>query len=217
MPPDKGSPSTDAQAALGWALRERLLSLGYHAFLHCMADLLTALGYEDVQLSGRTNWKGRNAHGGYDLMALLPSPPGRRRVIAQVKQYPPERLLFQRSIDELRGACLRTGASEAMLITTSGFSPTLRPPLLASTPLAPVRLIDGEGLIGLLIRHGIGVKEAPHPCLDTAYFERLQSHFPGSGRPLYDTCSFLVTLSLPRPAANTKAAGAKDIPKPPRW
>jgi hypothetical protein len=54
-------------------LRARLLHLNFHAFAHGMSDLLKAVGFDTVELAGRTNWKGRNKEGGYDLLALAPN------------------------------------------------------------------------------------------------------------------------------------------------
>ena len=151
-------------------LRGRLLELDFPAFAHCVCRLLDALGYENTQPNGRREWKGYNrpGGGGYDLEATLPGGLTPRRVIAQVKQYD-ALAVHQRSVDELRGACLRAGASEAVLVTTSTFSEVVRrsgfgrefaaSPEVASILVAPVRLIDGEELMRLLIRYRLGVRE----------------------------------------------------------
>ena len=102
-------------------LRRRLLALSYHAFARCLCLLLARLGYEDARPAGRTRWKGHNREGGYDIEAWLPVGITRRRVVVQAKQFD-ARPVFQRSVDELRGTCLRAGAAEALLITTSAFS-----------------------------------------------------------------------------------------------
>ncbi len=146
-----------------------LLDLDFPAFALCLCRLLQALGYQDVHLAGRREWKGYNTPGGggYDLEATLPGSllPGSlspRRVIAQIKQFDGLHV-HQRSVDELRGTCLRVGAAEALLITTSAFSKVVRAgdaaPSSAGSPVAPVRLMGGDKLIALLIRHRLGVKE----------------------------------------------------------
>jgi len=141
----------------------RLLDLDFPAFAFCVCRLLEALGYQDVHLAGRREWKGYNkpGGGGYDLEATLPGSLSSRRIIAQIKQFDGLRV-HQRSVDELRGACLRVGAAEALLLTTSAFSKVARTgaaaPVGAGSPFVPVCLIDGEELAALLIRHGIGVK-----------------------------------------------------------
>ncbi len=161
---------TPEEQRLADQLHCRLLDLDFSAFALCLCRLLDALGYRDVHLAGRREWKGYNkpGGGGYDLGATLPrgllpltagmSP---RRVIAQIKQFDGLRV-HQRSVDELRGTCLRVGAAEALLITTSAFSKVARAgaaaPGGAGSPFVPVRLMDGDELAALLIRHQIGVK-----------------------------------------------------------
>lgn len=147
----------------------RLLDLDFPAFALCLCRLLHILGYQDVHLAGRREWKGYNkpGGGGYDLEAtlpgsLLPGSPSTRRVVVQIKQFDGLRV-HQRNVDELRGTCLRVGAAEALLITTSAFSKVARAgaaaPGGAGSLFAPVRLMDGEELIALMIRHHLGVKE----------------------------------------------------------
>jgi len=152
-----------AEQRLADRLHCRLLDLDFPAFAFCVCRLLEALGYQDVHLAGRREWKGYNkpGGGGYDLEATLPGSLSSRRIIAQIKQFDGLRV-HQRSVDELRGACLRVGAAEALLITTSAFSKVARAgaaaPGGAGSPVAPVRLMDGDELAALLIRHQIGVK-----------------------------------------------------------
>ena len=145
-------------------LRQCLLALDYPAFARCICVLLEALGYEEARPAGRQEWKGYNrpGGGGYDLEAVLPGGIVPRPVVAQIKQFDGLRV-HQRSVDELRGACLRAGAAEALLITTSAFSDVVRRRAASSEPaqslVAPVRLLDGRELLGLLIRHRLGVVE----------------------------------------------------------
>lgn len=196
-------------------LRRRLLALNYHAFAQCICHLLGKLGYEDVRLTGRTEWKGRNHAGGYDIEALLPAGIGRRRVIVQAKQY--DTLpVFQRSVDEVRGTCLRAGASEAVLITTSAFSSAVRQKADdQSDQIAPVRLVGGETLLDLLVLHRIGVREAGmrRVTLDEVYFESLSHACTGSRprtlpRPEDGRC-WVVTIHVDR----GNAAGGNITPR----
>ncbi len=166
--------NTPYEQCLAEQFQCRLLDLDFPAFALCVCRLLEALGYQDVHLAGRREWKGYNkpGGGGYDLEAtlpgsllpgsLLPSSLSSRRVIAQIKQFDGLHV-HQRSVDELRGTCLRVGAAEALLITTSAFSKVARAgvaaPLSAGSPFAPVRLMDGNELIALLIHYRLGIKE----------------------------------------------------------
>jgi hypothetical protein len=177
-------------------LRQHLLDLNFHAFCRCLCLLLTELGYEDARPAGRVDWKGRNRGGGYDIEAWLPGGFARRKVVAVAKQFD-DQPVYQRMVDELRGAALRSGAAEAVLITTGAFSPVA---LLGqagqqgreqgdSSIVVPARLIDGEELLDLLLAHGIGVREEPAGAakrarlrLDEDLFDGLSRACPGNGR-----------------------------------
>lgn len=190
-------------AALRPALRERLLSLNFHAFARVVAHLLERTGYEQVRLAGRTDWKGHNGKAGasgYDLLAVLPagplggrdSAPSRRRVIAQLKQFGPDQSVYQRNVDELRGVALRSGAAEALLVTTGRFSPAVRAGQVQAAPLIPVRLVGGDELLDLLIARRVGVRvgsagnngNAGNAALevDAAWFDGLERDSDGNGR-----------------------------------
>jgi len=208
-------------------LRRQMLALSYHAFAQCLCLLLSKIGYEDAGLSGRTGWKGRNREGGYDIEAWLPAGVGRRRVVVQAKQF--DALpVFQRSVDELRGTCLRAGAAEALLITTSAFSPVVeRHAAEAPMPVAPVRLLDGDALLDLLLRHRVGVWEEAGATpdeplrlgIDRAFFHDLSHDFAGNGRravvprPRGGTAPrWLVTIQVASPGfAHPKRGGGKRI------
>ncbi len=191
------SPRNPQDNELRQQLQARLLSLPFTAFACCVGDLLTAEGYRNIRLAGRAWYRGRNKEGGYDLEASLPSKPSNRthpakvgrpphqKVIVQIKQFAPDLRVYVRTFDELRGACLRTGAAEALLVTTSAFSPTLRKIAAAlclhSNVLAPVHLIDGDELVDRLIHQKIGIYEEGGDCtVDEAYFD----HLSDGGRPL---------------------------------
>ena len=166
-------------------LRRRLLALRYEAFAHCLCTLLGRLGYRDVRPAGRTAWRGRNQCGGHDIEASVPAGVASRRVIAQLKQYA---LLpvHQRQVDELRGACLRAGAAEALLITTAGFSQVVQDrntdDARSGGLIAPVRLIGGGELLELMAHHRVGVRENHQGRglhVDAAFFRDLAERFPG--------------------------------------
>ncbi len=191
--PAKENSGIQSQQHLRSALRAQLIELPFAPFASCICDLLRAEGYADIRLAGRATYRGRNKEGGYDIEAFLPSPLGqkaatgggvlKRKVIVQVKQFPHEVKVYQRTLDALRGACLRTGAIEAILITTSDFSPIVRNVECSlrreasGSSLAPVHLLNGDALVERLIAHRIGVREnvpsQPELSLDLDYFARL--------------------------------------------
>jgi len=157
-------------------LRQRLLALPYQGFLQVIMRLLTRQGYAIVRSAGRTHWKGRNQSGGWDAEAEFSAGDmGTLRAIMQAKQFA-TLTVHQRQVDELRGSCLRAGAQQALLITLSAFSPAARRAAVAASQIAPVRLIDGERLLDLLIEHGLGVAAGADGKrhLDDPYFRALR-------------------------------------------
>jgi restriction endonuclease Mrr len=156
-------------------LLERLRQLPFDAFTQVIVMLLDKLGYQDVQPAGRTDWKGRNRAGGVDLTATYISAAGKRSIAFQLKQFHPTQRLFQRAVDELRGVCLRQGAAEGMLITTSGYSPTITG---THGTVAPLYLMGGEELALLLRQYQIGTTKDGK--LDEDFFKRLERESRGN-------------------------------------
>lgn len=119
-------------------------------FAQTVARLLESLGYEQVSFMKpmHLRGKGRNAHGGYDIRAFLPSRLSRTMVIVQLKQY--QRPLPRLGVDELRGTMVRVGASHGLLVTTGVVSVAAKDAVQAGQYAAPVRLIDGTELASLL-------------------------------------------------------------------
>ncbi len=143
--------SIQPEAPLRHELRRRLLALPYRALLQVAVHLLKEQGYTTVRPAGRDTWKGRNTAGGWDAEADFQAGTlGTMRCIAQVKQFD-TLVVAQRHVDELRGTCLRANAHQAILITLSTFSPPARKAAQANTSIAPVRLIDGDELLDMLV------------------------------------------------------------------
>ena len=179
-------------------LRERLLALPYRSFLVVVAQLLERQGSQNVHFAGREGFVGRNQGGGWDLEATLPplqsfacGQPGVRSLI-QAKQFD-DLAVQQRSVDELRGCCLRAGTGQGLLVTTSRFSSVAVQAAKASA-LAPIVLVDGEDLLNLLIQHGMGVVRSITGTLqlDPEFFQSLSAKAD----------------SLPKEGAKAKAVAA---------
>ena len=186
-------------------LRQRLLELPFDAYLQIIALLLTKLGYKDVRLSGRTDWKGRNRGGGFDLVASIGGELSSRTVVAQVKQFDTDSRVFQRQADELRGVAIRSGAAEALLITSGPLSASIDQEGLM-LPLAPVRIIGGDQLVELLTSHQIGV--TANGGLDEALFKRLEQEAVGNRQSdcLGAKSELLLTVAVKRVPRRVRAA-----------
>jgi restriction endonuclease Mrr len=168
-------------------LRAELMDLSFHAFEECLRELLFAMGYTNVALTGRTHWRQRTDHGGRDLQAFSNTGLTRGLVAVQLKQY--SRPVHRRFIDELRGTMLRVGARHGLVITTSTLSAAARKAAAGdhAAGIAPVRLIDGAELVDLLVEHYIGVwhdatgdrEDGLVWAVDRSYFADLMKRFPG--------------------------------------
>jgi restriction endonuclease Mrr len=145
-----------AQKAEGGDVLEHLIHLPFLAYARLIGLLLERLGYQNVQLAGRMNQRGRNKDGGADLIASLPGGVASRKVVIQVKQFDGRNRIFQKHLDELRGVALRHKASEAVLVTTGEVSPTIDVFALDDLPV-PVRLIRQDALLMLLKQHEIPI------------------------------------------------------------
>ncbi len=158
-------------------LHSRLLALPYRAFLQVAIHLLHSQGYTAARPAGRDRWKGRNTAGGWDAEADFEAGAlGTLRCIAQVKQFD-TLVVAQRQVDELRGTCLRANAHQAILITLSTFSPVARKAAQVNTSIAPVRLIDGDELLDMLIGSHLGVRRRRDGAwtLDEDYFAAIKN------------------------------------------
>lgn len=126
--------------------QERVARLSFQALASLIRRLLIEMGYSEVRLR-RTHFKGHNSGGGWDLEATLETGLTRQKVLVQVKRL--SRPVQGRCVDELRGAVLRAGAAQGLLITTGVFSPVARE-AATHRAVAEVTLIDGERLADLI-------------------------------------------------------------------
>jgi inner membrane protein len=170
--------------ALRTALLAQLQGLPFHAYEHCLKELLLALGYAEVKLLGRTEWRQFTRHGGLDIEVNANTGVTDTQVLAQVKQY--ARPVSRRFVDELRGTMLRLGAEQGLIITLSTFSRVARQSANRDL-LAQVRLIDGEELLDLLLTHRIGVRQEEGADgsvdhVDEDYFTKLRQTYPSHSK-----------------------------------
>jgi restriction endonuclease Mrr len=157
--------------AVRQALREQLEQMAFGAFSRIMKRMLYRSGYLAVQPTGRKHKRGKTRHGGLDLTARSMTELASSLTLVQLKQY--RRTVSRRFVDELRGAMLRRGADQGLLLTLSRFSKVAHQAATDSS-IAPIRLIEGEEILDLLFAYRIGVFALNDRwCLDRAYLESL--------------------------------------------
>jgi restriction system protein len=144
-------------------LRERLENMDPFAFERLICDLLTEMGYEDVEVTQPTNDKG------VDVKAVAQFGITTINEVIQVKRH---RANIQRPVlDMLRGSLHRFKAQKGTIITTGDYGKGAKDAAF-EMGAAPIALINGDTLIDLLIQHEIGVKKK---TLD--YYELDESAF----------------------------------------
>lgn len=116
------------------------------------AELLEAMGYADVRVSGGTG------DGGVDVLASHCDRWGHRtRVAVQAKRW--ARSIGRRTVDEMIGVLVRGRLGQAILMTTSDFSKAAREAAAAEPRL---RLVDGAQLVELMAEHSVIVGFGRH-------------------------------------------------------
>ena len=131
-------------------LRNLLLDMDPYQFEDLVRRLLEEMGYEDVETTSPANDKGVDVVGNIEVGITAV------REVVQVKRH---RSNIQRPVlDALRGSLHRFGAVRGTIINTSGFSKGTRDAAF-ERGAAPITLIDGDKLIGLMIEHQLGVRK----------------------------------------------------------
>lgn len=131
-------------------VRALLADMDPYAFEHLIRQLLIEIGYEDVEVTSRSNDKGVDVLGRIELGITSV------REVVQVKRQTSN---IQRPVlDALRGTLHRFGAVRGTIITTGDFSKGTTD--AAFEPgAAPITLVSGDKLVELLIEHGIGIRK----------------------------------------------------------
>lgn len=190
---------TTASHSLQRAFLGRVSRLDISAFQRLAALLLARAGYREVAVVPRSLALG------YDLRAIDPSAGVPRRALVRLKQYGAAEPVARRHVDELRGACVRKGVPEGVLVTTGRFARNVDRATYLATPVCPVRLIDGAELFRLCCAHRVGVWEEPGAHrdaetrygIDESYFRHLERTGPARRRASKAGVTFRVEVSVP--------------------
>lgn len=146
-------------------LLDKLLSMDPFQFEYLVADLLQKIGYENVSVTKRSGDKG------IDVIAnLTVGGITNVKTVIQVKRYALGNKIDGKIIAQLRGSA--EVDQRGLVITTSDFQKSAIEESKAPNKM-PVSLVNGERLIELLIKYGIGVKKDQVTIftLDNQYFE----------------------------------------------
>lgn len=144
-------------------LRDRLEKMNPYRFEMLIKDLLEAMDYEDVVVTKQSGDKG------VDVVANYQFGITQIKEVVQVKRHKAN--ITRPVLDQLRGALPYHSAIRGTIITTGGFAQGCKDAALFPGA-APITLIDGNKLIELLLKHGVGVKKKPQTLIeiDESYF-----------------------------------------------
>ena len=199
--PAKGTPAKSAQSkrfdpspsitGLQAALQHRLSALPYPAYTRLVRRLLMESGYAGVRGMKSALAPHAPQPGGFDLIAFFHTDLATHLTAIQIKQ--PRQVVGRRYVDELRGAMLRLGAEQGLIVVTGEFSQAAREAPSLPTFL-PIRLLGGLDLAARLLDRGEGVCIKRLPTrpgetveweVDQGFFARLEAPPSGSatGKP----------------------------------
>lgn len=160
------------------ALRERLGKMNPYHFEVLIKDLLEAMDYEDVTVTKQSGDKGVDVVGHFNFGIT------QIKEVVQVKRH--QGSITRPVLDQLRGALPLHQAFRGTIITLGKFAQGAKD--VAIFPGAPpLTLIDGDKLMELLIKHGVGVKRRPITLIevDESIFETQGSDVePGLSLPM---------------------------------
>ncbi|MFP3943289.1 MAG: restriction endonuclease [Alphaproteobacteria bacterium] len=134
------------------ALRDRLMALDPYAFEHFVRDLLNAMDYENVEVTKQSGDKG------VDVVADFQYGITEIKEVVQVKRT--LNSINRTVVDSLRGALGYHNAIRGCIITLGSFARGAREGAV-HPGVAPITLIDGESLLDLAQKHGVGLRRDP--------------------------------------------------------
>lgn len=132
-------------------LRDRLMAMEPKQFEIFAGQLLQALGFTDVQITGRSGDGGVDGHGSLKLGVV------RVKGAFQFKRW--QHNVPRPEIDKFRGA-IQGYYDQGIFITTSDFTEEAKQ--VSTRPGGvPIMMISGEGIVDVMLEKGLGVRKEP--------------------------------------------------------
>lgn len=148
-------------------LRKQLLKIPPQKFEELIKILLEEMGFEETKTTQYSNDKGVDVRG-----VLRSNPLSEVKVAIQVKRW--ENNVGSNVVRDLRGSLMVADSEQGLIITPSNFTSSAKDESQA-TGRNPIRLIDGDQLVELLIQYRVGVKleEYVVPTIDNEYWSEI--------------------------------------------
>lgn len=149
----------DAVEALHADVRQRLLDAilkqDPEFFERLVLEVLGKMGYGDISGQGLLH-TGKSGDEGIDGR-INQDALGLDQVLVQAKRYAPEQVVPRKDIQAFIGSLAGQGVTKGVFITTSTFAASAQE-FVQRGSQTKVVLIDGRGLIDLMMRHKVGVR-----------------------------------------------------------
>ena len=138
------------QNMLSDEILDRVKGVSPSGFEHLVVGLLSRMGYGDGRVVGQSGDQGIDGILNQDALGL-------EKVYVQAKRHAGGQV-GEPDIRNFSGSLVKHGATKGVFITTSTFSPTARQTAQTiSLGNQFIRLIAGQELADLMIKHGVGV------------------------------------------------------------
>lgn len=142
------------QADLRGRILEAILAKDYVFFEHLVLEVLVAMGYggphEKTFHTGKSGDEGIDGRINQDALGL-------DQVLVQAKRFNPKQVVTRKEIQAFIGSLTGQGVTKGVFITTSTFAASAEEFVQRGSPIKVV-LIDGEQLVDLMMRYGVGVR-----------------------------------------------------------
>ena len=159
----EGDEAGDYRAQLLALLR----SLPPSGFERVCQRLLRESGFQQVVVTGRSGDGGIDGHGVLEINPLVTF-----KVLFQCKRYT-DRSVNPSQVRDFRGAMLGR-ADKGLILTTGTFSLEARKEATRDG-VPPIELVDGEKLVTMFKRAGIGLRPKTTYDVDVAFFEEFRT------------------------------------------
>lgn len=155
----------ELEQELSTDLMEKLHNIDPYRFEEIVADLLTKMGYGDLEVTKKSNDGGIDAIVNEDKLGL-------DKIFVQAKRYAEKNLVTEKYIRDFLGALSAQKVQKGIFVTTSFFDK--RAIMSAKNSDKKIRLIDKDELAALMIEYEIGtskIKSYDIKIVDTDYFD----------------------------------------------
>ncbi len=129
--------------------------------------LLRESGFQEVTVTGKSRDGGIDGHGVLEVNPLVTF-----KVLFQCKRYGERGSVTPSQVRDFRGA-MQGRADKGLIITTATFTAEARKEATRDG-VPPIELVDGEKLVTMFERAGIGLRPVPSYELDAAFFEEFK-------------------------------------------